>query len=95
MSGCQDNLSKPIKIIVVDGKQINADFNPEIQQYTVECDLCHSEFKLGPRGAGNALHQHRGTNACQKKALHYRKNVAKQRIKVSQRLSIDSLHFYI
>ena len=69
MSGCQDNLSKPIKIIIADGKQTNADFNLEIQQYTVECDLCHSEFKLGQRGAGNALHQHRGTNTCQKKAF--------------------------
>ena len=73
MSGCQDNLSKPFKIIIADGKQINADFNLEIQQYTVECDLCHSEFKLGHMGAGNALHKHRVTNACQKKALHYRK----------------------
>ena len=84
ISGSQDNLSKPIKITIADGKQINADFNPELLQYTVECDFCYSEFKLGPRGAGNALHQHRGTNACQKKALHYRKNIAKQRIKVRQ-----------
>ena len=74
MSGSQDNLSKPIKITIADGKLINADFNPELKQYTVECDLCHSEFKLGPGG----------TNACQKRALQYRKNIAKQRIKVSQ-----------
>ena len=77
MSASQDNLSKPIKITV-------ADFSPELRQYTVECDLCNSEFKLGPRGAGNALHQHRGSNAYQQKALHYRKNIPKQRIKVSQ-----------
>ena len=69
MSGSQDNLSKPIKITIADGKQINADFNPELQQYTVQHDLCHSELKLGPRGAGNALHQHGGANACQKKGF--------------------------
>jgi hypothetical protein len=80
MSGSQDNLFQPIKITIADGKQINAVFNPELRQYTVQCDLCNSEFKLGPRGAGNALHQHRGTNACQKKALNYSKNMAKQRV---------------
>lgn len=56
MSGSQDNLFKPIKITIVDGKQINAALNPEFHQCTVKCDLCHSELKLGPRGAGNALH---------------------------------------
>jgi hypothetical protein len=84
MSESQDNLSKPIKITVADDKQIDAVFNPQIQQYTVCCDLCHSEFKLGPRGAGNALHQHRGTNTCRKNALKFSKNSAMQRVEVSQ-----------
>jgi hypothetical protein len=95
MSGSQDNFFQPIKITIADGKQIDAVYNPELQQYTVQCDFCHSEFKLVPRGAGNALHQRRGNNTCQKKALNYRKNMAKQRVEVSQWLSTDSLHLYI
>ena len=84
MSQSQDNSSKLIKIAIADGKQIDAVFNPGLQQYTVQCDLCHSVFKLGPRGAGNALHQHRGTNTCRKNALNYSKNAAMQRVEVSE-----------
>ena len=58
------------------------------ENHLITCDKCGAVVKLGNRGAGNRIFQHRGSKDCIKRAEKDRKKEARQRNLVSDSVQI-------
>jgi hypothetical protein len=75
-------LSTPVKLTFPDGTELLSSIDPETNQHSVYCDLCGKLNQLGPRGAGNSIYQHRGSEGCKIRVIKQGKQAAKERMKV-------------
>jgi hypothetical protein len=82
-------LETPVKLNFPDKTELTSVIDPVTLLHSVQCDLCGKLNQLGPRGAGNSIYQHRGSEGCRKCAIKQEKQAAKARLQVSSQLSDD------